>query len=304
MYTINDISEWLVNNKIEHIISGNYDQSFITYCPLNSPKANSITWVRHAESLNVQKLEEIGNIILLAEYGESINSLSIPVIYVKNVHATFFKMLRFFFADEDPDNIVPNIASSAVVETSTYGNNLYVGHLTYIGPNVVIGDNVVIRNNVTIQGKVVIGDGTIIESGTTIGAVGFGYGNNDDGTKFCVPHLGGVIIGKNVLIGANNAISRGCLGDTIIEDNVKTDNLCHIAHNDRIKEGAMLTANTVISGSTTVGRNVWTAPGTLLNDQIEVGDNSFLGLGTVATKSLPGDKIIAGVPARVLRERE
>jgi UDP-3-O-[3-hydroxymyristoyl] glucosamine N-acyltransferase len=65
----------------------------------------------------------------------------------------------------------------------------------------------------------------------------------------------------------------------------------------------MLTANTVISGSTTVGENAWLAPGTLLNNSIEVGDDCFTGIGTVVTKDAPGGKIVVGAPAKILRDR-
>lgn len=273
------------------------------FCPLNNLKKNSITWVRNSADTPVTALNRAEGMLLIAELGNAIEGLEVPVIYISNAHRAFFRIVGHFFAFRDPENRKPYIAPTAVVETTMVGEGLYVGHHTYIGDQVRIGRNVTVLNNVTIQGKVTIGDCTVIESGTTIGACGFGHYDDEEGDPVCVPHFGGVVIGNHVKIGANNAIARGCLADTVIEDYVKTDNLCHIAHNDHIRKGAMLTAGTVISGSVTVGEHAWLAPGTLLNNGIQVGDWAFTGIGCVATKDVPDGKVVVGIPARVLRDR-
>lgn len=303
MVNIDEIIKFLEDNNIKYKYDGTSNYSVESFCPLNNVKNNSITWVRNTKDLDVNKLNSYVGILLLAEYDAKVDNASFPVLYVDNVHRSFFRILSKFFGDKDPDNVEERIEKSAIVESSEIGDSVYIGHHTYIGPDVVIGNHVKILNNVTIQGRVVIGDYTIIESGTVIGACGFGQYWDEVGNPVTVPHLGGVTIGKYVKIGANNSISRGCLADTVIEDYVQTDNLCHIAHNDTIKKGAILTANSVISGSTVVGENVWLAPGSLLNNAITVGKNAFLGLGAVATKDVPENKVVVGMPAKPLRDR-
>lgn len=303
MIAIADILVFLKERNIKFSFSGDESFCFETFCPLNNLKPYAITWIRNSENLNTNELNSVEGIILVAELNSKIQNASFPVIYVENVHRTFFRILPYFFKECDPDYRKPGIAASAVVETEDIGKDVYIGHHTYIGPNVSIGNNVQILNNVTIQGRVTIGDYTIIESGTTIGACGFGQYWDEEGNPVTVAHMGGVRIGHHVKIGANNGISRGCLADTIIEDYVQTDNLCHIAHNDVIKRGAILTANSVISGSTTVGENAWLAPGSLLNNAITVGKDAFLGLGAVATKNVPENKVVVGMPAKPLRDR-
>ncbi|MCC8136716.1 MAG: hypothetical protein LIO76_01390 [Clostridiales bacterium] len=302
-FGIRQIEEILRNYGIKYEIVGDKDTEVSYYCPLNQLKDNSITWVRNISDVSVPLMNSIQNVILVAELGKNLEGAVFPVIYAENAHRTFFRIVQHLFMDADPEMKGARIERTAIIETSKIGNDLYVGHHTYIGKDVIIGNHVRVMHNVVIQGKVEIGSYTVIESGTTIGACGFGHYNDEDGNPVCVPHFGGVKIGEHVKIGANNAISRGCLADTVIEDYVKTDNLCHIAHNDHIKHGAMLTAGTIISGSTTVGENVWLAPGTLLNNAITVGDNAFLGIGAVATKSIPEGVIAAGVPAKILRNR-
>ena len=302
--TIAEILTYLDQKGIHYSYSGDPKTTFSDYCPLNNIKPNSITWVRHSEDANIEKMNRIEGLVLFTELGVEFHNANFPIIQVDNVHRSYFRVISHFFQAKDPEQHEPMIASTAVIETDRIGKNVYIGHHTYIGPEVTIGDNVIILHNVTMEGKVIIGNYTTIESGTTIGACGFGHYWNEEKNPVAVPHLGGVVIGQHVKIGANNAISRGCLSDTIIEDYVKTDNLCHIAHNDHIKHGAMLTANSVISGSTVIGRNAWLAPGSLLNNAIEVGDNAFLGIGAVATKNVPAGKIVVGMPAKVLRDRE
>ena len=56
------------------------------------------------------------------------------------------------------------------------------------------------------------------------------------------PHLGGVHIGNHVRIGSSTCVDRASLGNTIIEDKVKIDNLVHIAHNVVIGRAAKVVA--------------------------------------------------------------
>jgi len=303
MIKITDVLGYLKKKEVEFRYEGAMDFAFETYCPLNTLKKCSITWTRDPEKVNIAELNSVEGIILVADLNASFTKTEFPVLYVKNPHRSFFRILEEFFSAENPEHRVVSIARTAIVETEAIGEALYVGHHTYIGADVKIGNRVRILNNVTIQGKVTIGDDTIIESGTVIGACGFGHYRDENGNPVCVPHLGGVMIGHHVKIGAGNTISRGCLADTIIEDYVQTDNLCHIAHNDHIKRGAMLTACAEISGSVTIGENVWLGPGTCVNNSIEIGAECRTGIGTVVTKSQPENKVLVGVPARILRDR-
>lgn len=303
MIRMEDVLRYLDSQKIQYKYSGEGNFAFSEWCPLNNLKRNSITWVRNIDDVRIDELNATEGIVLVAEYDQELKDAEIPVIYAVNAHKTFFKIVSEFFRDRDPEERKPGISSTAVIETMKVGKDVYVGHHVYIGPDVEIGDYAVILNNVTIQGRTVIGKYTVIESGTTIGACGFGH-YQEDGKPYCVPHLGGVTIGNHVKIGANNAISRGCLADTIIEDYVKTDNLCHIAHNAHIKTGAMLTACVEISGSATIGENVWLGPGTTVNNGIVIGNGSYTGLGAAITRSQPDNKVIVGIPGKVLRDRK
>jgi UDP-3-O-[3-hydroxymyristoyl] glucosamine N-acyltransferase len=151
-------------------------------------------------------------------------------------------------------------ASASIGPNCVIGNQVKIGEGTVIGAGTVIGDqsvigaNCILWANVTLYHNVRIGDRVIIQSSAVIGSDGFGFAP-DNGKWYKIPQLGGVLIGNDVEIGSNTSIDRGALGDTIIEDGVKLDNLIQIAHNVRICAHAIIAACTAIAGSTTIGKH-------------------------------------------------
>lgn len=53
----------------------------------------------------------------------------------------------------------------------------------------------------------------------------------------------------------------------------------------------------------TIGNDVWIGDGAILLPGIEIGDGAVIGAGAVVTKSVAAFQIVAGNPARVIRER-
>ena len=299
--SVQDICKYLKEKNITFTICGNTAGTVGGFCALKDLEENSITWVRKGYPLPIEKLNNCPNILLFADNGTQTEGARFPVIFVDNVHRTFFRVTERFFGELNPEKLQPKIERSAIIETDSIGTGVYVGHHTYISKEAVIGDHVTIMHNVTIEGRVVIGSGTVIESGTVIGSDGFGYMLNEEGKYEAVPHYAGVMIGKNVRIGANNSIMRGCLSDTVIEDDVKTaDNVC-ISHNDCIRQGAMITSGTVISGSSSVGAGTWVAPNVTVNNAVNIGDHAYIGISSVVVKDVGDNMQVLGYPAKPMR---
>jgi UDP-3-O-[3-hydroxymyristoyl] glucosamine N-acyltransferase len=166
---------------------------------------------------------------------------------------------------------------------------------------VEIGDRTRIFANVVVEANVRIGNDCVIKSGTVIGQDGFGIVKDEDGNNFRVPHVGGVIIHDGVEIGALNTICSGTIEPTVVEQYVKTDDHVHIAHNVRVGANSILTACAEISGSVVIGPRSGLGPNCSIMNNISLGSDVFVGLGSVVTKSLPAGAVAAGSPARILR---
>ncbi len=128
-----------------------------------------------------------------------------------------------------------------------------IGAGAYVGPDCVVGEGSRLRPNATLVRAVTLGKRGIIHSGAVIGSDGFGNAMTDAGW-LKVPQVGGVVIGDDVEIGANTTVDCGAIDDTVIEDGVRIDNLCMIAHNVRIGAHTAMAATTGIAGSTTIGK--------------------------------------------------
>jgi UDP-3-O-[3-hydroxymyristoyl] glucosamine N-acyltransferase len=147
-----------------------------------------------------------------------------------------------------------HLAANVVVsENSVVGENVYVGPGTVIGPDCVIDDDCRLVANVTLARAVRIGKRGIFHPGVVLGSDGFGNAQTKDGWVK-VPQVGGVVIGDDVEIGANTTVDCGAIDDTVIENGVRIDNLCMIAHNVRVGEHTAIAALTGIAGSTTIGK--------------------------------------------------
>jgi len=119
-----------------------------------------------------------------------------------------------------------------------------------------------------------------------------------------LPHIGNVLIYDKVEIGNNTCIDRAVLGSTIIHENVKIDNLVHIAHGVVIQENSLIIAHAMIGGSAEIGKNVWIAPGALIINKGKVEDDSVVGMGAVVIKKVDKRAIVAGNPAKFLKNIE
>tara|TARA_R110000796_G_scaffold252626_1_gene388918 strand:- start:5007 stop:5876 length:870 start_codon:yes stop_codon:yes gene_type:complete len=192
---------------------------------------------------------------------------------------------------------------------STWSEPSYIHPSAIIGKNVVIedgcrvGENTVIEHNVVLHSGTRIGNNSRIRSCSSIGGDGFGYERLKNGVPIRFPHLGGVLIGDNVEIGALNSISCGALSDTVIKNNVKTDNLVHIAHNCIIDESVLITACAELSGGVTVGKDAWIGPNVSIMQKVSIGEDALIGLGAVVTKNVPISSIFAGNPAKKIRDK-
>lgn len=297
--TIQEIEKFLHEKGLQYEFSGSNTIFVRGFCSLNHPKDENILWIRTVTMEILEKLKDFEHILVVCAKN---NHISVEkggnFIYCEDPKQVYFSILTEFFYKKKERKIDDN----AIVKTCKIGGNCHIGAGSVIGEDVEIGDNVLIENNVIIDNRVCVGDNTIIHSGVIIGKDGFGYFKNDDGISIKVPHFGGVEIGHDVEIGANTCIDRGTLDDTIIEDYVKIDNLCHIAHNVIIGKATKITAMSLLAGSSELGEECYLAPGSIVKNQAKVGARCIIGMGAMVLKDVEDQKVIVGSPGKVLRE--
>lgn len=147
-----------------------------------------------------------------------------------------------------------SIGSFTVVEANArIGAHTRVYPQVYIGKGVKIGSHVTIYPGVRVLDACEIGDHCIIHSNAVIGADGFGFAPQSDGSYKKIAQIGNVVLESHVEIGANTCIDRATMGSTIIRSGVKLDNLIQVAHNVEIGAHTVIAAQAGIAGSTKIG---------------------------------------------------
>lgn len=171
------------------------------------------------------------------------------------------------------------VAPSAFIGPGTVvGERSEIARECYVGPGCVIGDEVSVGRGSRLVAKVVLCHGVVLGArvllhpGAVIGADGFGLAN-DCGAWLKIPQLGTVRIGDDVEIGANTAVDRGALEDTVIEAGVKIDNLVQIGHNVRIGAHTAIAGCAVIAGSVKIGSRCMIGGASAISGHIEIADD-------------------------------
>ena len=179
------------------------------------------------------------------------------------------------------------------------GSGTTIAANSVIGPQVRIGRNCHIGSNVTILSSL-IGNDVIIHSGTSIGQDGFGFAIGRQGhTK--VPQIGRVIIQDHVELGANVAIDRGGIRDTIIGEGSKLDNMVHIAHNVVMGRHCLIAGQVGIAGSSEIGDFVVMGGQVGITGHVQIGSGTQIAGGSAVISSLAAGSKVGGYPARPIK---
>lgn len=237
------------------------------------------------------------------------------IVKVANADLAMAKLLEVF-SPEAP-NFETDVDVTAVVHSSAIiGEGCKIGAGCYVGKDVTLGTNVVLYPNVTIFDDCEIGDHTTIWSGTvirerskigshcifhtnvSIGADGFGYRPSDDGRGLVkIPHIGNVVIGNHVEIGANSCVDRAKFSSTVLGDGCKIDNLVQIAHNCVLGRSCIMAGSSGLAGSVTLGDGVVIGGSASIKDHTTIHSGATVGAGSGVVGDVAAGKTVLGYPA-------
>ena len=268
---------------------------------------NDLTFVTGDRMLKTCRLITAGALLAHRRLAEIAN----PHIVVANPTLAFAQVARAFFCPDSP----PRGIDAAVVRGAdtkvgsdvsiwpgvTLGDRVTIGARVtlypgvFVGNDTTIGDDTLLYPNVVVRDGCTIGARVIIHSGTVIGSDGFGY-VQDQGRHYKIPQLGGVTIEDDVELGANVTVDRATLGQTVIKQGAKIDNLVQIAHNVTIGAHSILVAQVGIAGSTFVGHHVMIGGQAGLADHIVIGDQVMIAARAGVNRSLEPNQIVSGAP--------
>lgn len=220
----------------------------------------------------------------------------IPVKEPRLEYCRFFKKHGIRNLPSKEDYTLVNggyICSGAVVPESSM---IMPG--AYIGGEVTIGENCYIGAGAKLVGKIQIGSNVIIRENTVIGADGLSTDRDLDGTGITMPQFGGVCIHDDVEIGANVVIARGAIDDTVIERGCKIDNSSFISHNVTIGHDTFIVGETILFGSSKIGARAFISGNATVRNQVIVGNDAQIGMGSVVTKNVGPGQTVMGVPAK------
>lgn len=295
-----DIERLLHEKSMAYKIYGDVDIKITGFSSIYNYKDRTMTWLRNYSTIISQDFKKPECISCL------ISDSSIPKmdfvkcqIIVADPRKVFFDIVDFFWGDKDQTIISPR---AVIYDGAEIGERTSVGDFTTISAHAKIGNDCKIGSNVSIKGNVKIGDRCVIQSGSVIGEDGFAFAKENGHPQF-IKHYGGVEIGDDVSIGSCTCVCRGTIDDTVICDEVKIDNLCHIAHNVIINKRSIIIAGTVVMGSVHVGEDCWIAT-SMIRDQKHVGDGVVVGMGSVVVKDVADRITVAGSPAKPFERKE
>jgi len=190
-----------------------------------------------------------------------------------------------------------------IAEHCEIGNGCTIGPGCVLEAGCLLGEGCRLYANVSLGYGVRIGKRVIIHPGAVIGADGFGIAFAGDRWEK-VPQLGTVVVGDDCEIGANSCIDRGAVGDTVLEEDCRLDNLVQIAHNVVVGAHTAIAAMGGAAGSAKIGRYCLLGGQAAVNGHTEIADRTTLAAASKAMKPItgPGETWSGLIPARPIKQ--
>jgi UDP-3-O-[3-hydroxymyristoyl] glucosamine N-acyltransferase len=288
--------------------AGNRDSSITGVAPLAQAKSDQLSFLSNRKYAADLAATKAGAVLV----PKNLECNDDRWIRVDDPYFAFARIMTRWFSNRPmPKGISPK---ALVSPSAKLGQNVVLGHFAIIGDDVVIGNNVTIFQGVSIEAGSNIGDdciiypnvsiydGTrigrrcIIHSGVVIGSDGYGFALHE-GKHHKIPQIGIVRIEDDVEIGAGSTIDRAALGETVIGEGTKIDNLVQIGHNVKVGKHCLLVSQVGIAGSTELGDYVAVAGQSGFSGHLKIGNRVQVAAKSAVLADVPDDTKVMGSPA-------
>lgn len=280
------------------------DKDFYIYRPssLNHPKDHAVMFISEGYMQFQEVFYQVDHCLIYwpeqIEVPHEITERHV-VVKCKNPHlqyCMFFRENQITYLPPAENGKMVN--GSFIAENANIGNDVTIMPGAYVGGEVTIGDHVYIGAGTKLVGEVHIAEGVIIRENSVIGADGLSTDRDENGKAATMPQFGGVILEKDVQIGANTVIARGAIDNTVIGEGSKIDNQCFISHNVVIGMDTFVVGETIMFGSSSTGKGAYLSGNSTIRNGIHVGDHALVGMGSVVVKNVESGKTVKGNPAK------
>ncbi|MBC7880317.1 MAG: UDP-3-O-(3-hydroxymyristoyl)glucosamine N-acyltransferase [Anaerolineae bacterium] len=302
-----------IASKLGCTFEGDGDLEILGVATLEEAESGQITFLTNLKYKSKLQTSAASAVIVANNY-VSDGKHSMALLRHGNPYLKFAQAIELFYtAPEMPAGIHP---TAVIAPTATLGKNVKVGPHSVIWDDVVIGDDVTIHpncvvypgaqigsgstlhSNCVVREYVVLGERCTLQNGAVIGADGFGYAKQADGSWYKIRQSGRVVLGDDVEVGACSTIDRATIGETRVASGAKIDNLVMVGHGSRIGENTLLCGQVGLAGSTIIGRNAMLAGQVGVTGHLSIGDNAVITARSTIWRSVPANEVINGsIPA-------
>jgi UDP-3-O-[3-hydroxymyristoyl] glucosamine N-acyltransferase len=240
-------------------------------------------------------------------------AIDAATLRLKNPYLAFARAIEVFYRVPE---YAPGVHPTAVIAASAeIGTGAHIGAYAVVGEHVVLGANATVLPHVVVYPYARIGshffahahavvreycqlgDHVTLQNGAIVGADGFGFAKQADGSWYKIVQSGPAVLEDGVEVQANACVDRASVGETRVRAGAKIDNLVQVGHGSTVGENTLLCSQVGLAGSTVVGKNV------ILAGQVGVAGHCTIGDGAIATaqSGIPGDvaadTTVSGYPA-------
>jgi|TARA_B110000259_G_C13971751_1_gene385022 acetyltransferase-like isoleucine patch superfamily enzyme len=211
-------------------------------------------------------------------------------IFDKTIHSSVIANLFF-------NKLVALIRGLRFITSNKKFNKIFVGKalILHNKTNIKIGNNVTIGDYVTLSGLgnrlLDIGDNVTIGSMSHV-IISTSY--NNIGSHISIGNNVG--FGEFAYLGGGGGLNIG--DETIIGQYFSAHPENHVFGNNTLK----IRDQGVTRLGINIGKNCWIGSKVTILDGVSVGDNCVIASGAVVNKSYSSNKLIGGVPSKVIKE--